>query len=156
MLVQGMGTAVYIIELAVLLWVSQSKYKKQYYVQSKMLCSVTFVVLAVIFALVSHHLEYFFGLFPALCFCMLGDLFMGLYQIERRRRNLILGILTFMLGHLFLLILLPKQGDFMVECLCSGCGGDFTVCDAKDGRYAVRKGMAAGDLLLYFPGTDVV
>lgn len=106
MLVQGMGTAVYIIELAVLLWVSQSKYKKQYYVQSKMLCSVTFVVLAVIFALVSHHLEYFFGLFPALCFCMLGDLFMGLYQIERRRRNLILGILTFMLGHLFLLILL--------------------------------------------------
>ena len=114
MLAQGIGIAVYTLELALLLWVSQSRYKKKYYVPSKMLCSVTFVVLAIVFALVSHHMEYFFGLFPALCFCLLGDLFMGLYQVGRQKRNLTLGILAFMIGHLCLLVMLFYQSRNMI------------------------------------------
>ena len=158
MLAQGIGIAVYTLELALLLWVSQSRYKKKYYVPSKMLCSVTFVVLAIVFALVSHHMEYFFGFFPALCFCLLGDLFMGLYQVGRQKRKSDVGNFGFYdwsfvpAGD----VVLSKQKYDMVECFGAGdsCyhAGDYE----KSGFYEIWKSLAVGNLLLYYAGIDVV
>lgn len=104
MMTQGIGTLLYTVAVAILLWIAQSKYKQKYYVKVKMVCSVGFVVLGAVFAWASSHINYYLLLLPALCFCMLGDLFMGLYQIARKKQSLIWGIVTFMLGHLFLLI----------------------------------------------------
>lgn len=106
MVVQGVCAMIYALEVAVLLWVANSQYKKKYYVKVKMLCSISFILIGLIFAGVSEHWAYFLQLLPMLIFCALGDLFMGFYQVRRYTRNMILGISSFLVAHICLLILL--------------------------------------------------
>lgn len=106
MVAQGVCAVVYALEVAVLLWVAQSQYKKDYYVKVKMVCSVSFVVIGFVFAAVSGHWTFFLQLLPTLLFCAIGDFFMGCYQVKRYTRNMILGIGSFLVAHICLLILL--------------------------------------------------
>lgn len=106
LIAQGVCAMVYAVEVAVLLWISESKYSKKYYIKAKMMCSISFVLIAGIFAGVSGHWAYFLQLFPTLLFCALGDLFMGYYRVRRYTRNIILGICCFLVAHICLLILL--------------------------------------------------
>lgn len=106
MVVQGVCAVVYALEVAVLLWVTQSQYKKDYYVKVKMLCSTSFVIIGLIFAAVSDHWIYYLSILPTLLLCALGDFFMGCFQIKRYTRNMVLGIVSFLLAHICLLVLL--------------------------------------------------
>ena len=106
MIAQGVCTLIYTLEVAALLWVAQSQYKKQYYVKVKMLCSISFILIGFVYAAVSSHWAYYVQLLPTLIFCALGDFFMGCYQIRRYARNMILGIGCFLMAHICLLLLL--------------------------------------------------
>lgn len=100
MLSQGIVLMIYVVLLAILLFVSQTEYKDKYYVPAKMTCSIFFVGAAALFGFVSKHTEYMYILIVPLVFCALGDGFMGMYQIKHRRRNLVAGIVTFLLAHI--------------------------------------------------------
>ena len=106
MVVQGLVAIIYTLELVGLLFVTQPKYKPKYYVPVKMTCSVSFVLIAVLFAAVSRHWAYFSMLLMPLLFCAVGDLFMGLYQVARKKRNMVLGLVLFLTAHIGLLVAL--------------------------------------------------
>ncbi len=106
--IQGVVLVVYMIELAILLFVAHTEYKDKYYVPIKMLCSITFVGAGILFGVVSKHFMYSKMLVLPLLFCALGDLFMGLYQVKRKKGNLILGIIFFLIAHIGLIDLLFK------------------------------------------------
>lgn len=106
LVVQGVCILIYSLEVTALLWVSESKYKKQYYVKVKMLCSISFILIGLIYAAVSSHWIYFQQLLPTLLFCAVGDFFMGCFQVRRYTRNMILGIASFLVAHICLLLLL--------------------------------------------------
>ena len=57
MMAQGIVTIIYTLEFAGLLVAALPRYKQKYYVPVKMLCSVSFVVIAVMFAFVSDHMQ---------------------------------------------------------------------------------------------------
>ncbi len=111
MTVQGLMALLYALEITALLWVSHPLYKEKYYVGVKMLCSVSFVGLALLFAAVSKHWTPFFGYLPALLLCAFGDFFMGRYQVARKKRELFLGIFFFLCAHVGLLAVLFTLDD---------------------------------------------
>lgn len=104
MAAQGIVTLIYTLEFAGLLVAAMPRYKEKYYVPVKMLCSVSFVLIAVMFAFISGHMQYFyFMVIPLIC-CAVGDLFMGFYQVGRRRRNMLAGMLLFLTAHVGFLV----------------------------------------------------
>lgn len=104
MMAQGIVTIIYTLEFAGLLVAALPRYKQKYYVPVKMLCSVSFVVIAVMFAFVSDHMQYFYMMLVPLVLCAVGDLFMGLYQIRSRRKHMLAGMIVFLLAHMGFLI----------------------------------------------------
>lgn len=104
MMVQGILIVIYTLEFAGLLVAALSKYKKKYYVPVKMMCSVSFVVIAAIFAYVSGHTRYFFMMLVPLLFCAAGDLYMGFYQIASKKQHMLIGMILFLLAHMGFLI----------------------------------------------------
>lgn len=100
MIVQGVVAIVYAIEIALLLCASHPDYKEKYYVGTKMLCSVSFLGIAVLFAAVSKHWNAFLVLFVPLVLCLIGDLFMAFYQLRKRKRDFFLGLVLFLFAHL--------------------------------------------------------
>jgi uncharacterized membrane protein YhhN len=106
MAAQGILAVVYTIEIAALLWGAHPRNKDQYYVGIKMLCSVSFWGIALLFTVISKHWDYGWLMLLPMAFCVVGDLFMGLYQVKRKRRNLVLGLVFFLLAHFGLLLVL--------------------------------------------------
>ena len=104
MMAQGIVTIIYTLEFAGLLVAALPRYKQKYYVPVKMLCSVSFVVIAVMFAFISDHMQYFYMMLVPLVLCAVGDLFMGLYQIRSRRKHMLAGMIVFLLAHMGFLI----------------------------------------------------
>lgn len=100
MVAQGICAMVYTVEVALVLLAAQEKYKKKYYLKAKMICSISFVIIATIFAAVSNHWKYYLLLLPAMVFCVIGDFALGLFQIKRQERQRILGIAAFLLAHI--------------------------------------------------------
>lgn len=111
MVVQGLMAVLYALEITALLWVTHPNYKEKYYVGVKTLCSISFVGIALLFAAISKHWDYFWNLLPALVLCALGDLFMALYQVRRKKRQIFLGIFVFLCAHVSLLVLLFSLDD---------------------------------------------
>lgn len=106
MVVQGVVAILYTAEIAVLLCVTHPKYKDRCYVPVKMMCSVSFVGISVMYAIVSKHWAYFYLLMCPLLLCAFGDLFMGFYQVRRKKRHMLFGMVFFLLAHLGLLRML--------------------------------------------------
>ncbi len=104
MIVQGVCAILYAMEVALVLFVNQKKYKQKYYLKAKMTCSISFIAIATIFAAVSGHWKYYMLMLPALVFCTLGDLFLGIYQTTKKSRQVFLGIVAFLLAHLEFLV----------------------------------------------------
>jgi uncharacterized membrane protein YhhN len=71
-----------------------------------MLCSLSFVGIAVLFSTVSKHWNYGTMLLFPLVLCCIGDLFMGLYQVRHKKRQLFAGMVFFALAHLGLILML--------------------------------------------------
>ena len=103
LITQAVIIMIYMVELAGLIFVTQPQYKKKYYVPVKMLCSLSFVGAAIIFGIVSGHVNYMAYLMAPLVVCALGDLFMGMYQVGSRKRQLVLGIIFFLMAHVGLI-----------------------------------------------------
>ncbi len=103
MMTQTVIIMIYMIELAGLIFVTQPQYKKKHYVPVKMLCSLSFVGAAIVFGIVSGHVNYMAYLMGPLVMCALGDLFMGLYQVGSHKRQLVLGIIFFLMAHVGLI-----------------------------------------------------
>lgn len=96
---------VYLILVSGLILVAMFEPGKKHYVPYKMLCSALFVILG---------LYYDMSLSIAgLALCFGGDLFMGLYNIHRKKKFIGLGIFLFLLAHIvFLVYLFTLYPDF--------------------------------------------
>ncbi len=109
MIAQGVCGLIYSIEVALLLFVSLTQYKERYYVQAKMLCSISFVVFAILFAAISEHWTYFLYFLPILIACALGDLFMGIFQVNKDKTGMLVGgEISFIAGHIGLIVIFFK------------------------------------------------
>lgn len=97
---------VYTLLQILLLHYSEHEKSKSYYVPIKLLCSIAFVAVAGIFAVQSVNYEYFLMMLPSLLLCLLGDVFMGIFNQFHRKRYMLLGLLLFLSAHIGFLILL--------------------------------------------------
>ncbi len=98
--------AIYTLLQILLLYVSEHQESKRYYVPVKVTCSISFVMIGIVFAVTSGNQPYFYRLLPSLLLCLAGDLFMGLYNQFHRKRYMLTGLLLFLgahAGYIFLL-----------------------------------------------------
>lgn len=104
----GLSAVIYILLLTVLVRVSQDdEKKKRHYVPVKMLCSGAFLLFMVLsFFLFPMNGKGRIILLIAFVFCFLGDLFMGLYNIKRKKRFMIAGVIAFLYAHVSFLVFL--------------------------------------------------
>ena len=143
MMAQGIVTIIYTLEFAGLLVAALPRYKQKYYVPVKMLCSVSFVVIAVMFAFISDHMQYFYMMLVPLVLCAVGDLFMGLYQIRSRRKHMLAGMIVFLLAHMGFLICF-----FRIDARLTWWNIFLPVlCEASDASAHGKTGDSGSDIL---------
>ncbi len=104
---------------------------KRHYITVKMLCSVSFLAIALWFTAQGANDPYRMRFaFTGLVLCALGDLFMGQYNRYRKKNYMASGILTFLLAHTAFLAyfyhISPKVHWFailfpIVSCLALWC-----------------------------------
>ncbi|MCR4693735.1 MAG: lysoplasmalogenase [Pseudobutyrivibrio sp.] len=95
------GLVIYGLMVLGLLAVCDNDYSKTWYLRLKTLCSLAFIIIYLVF---SGR-----GLIIALLACGLGDIFMALYHLKAKKIYMFLGMLTFMTGHIFLLIYMCSE-----------------------------------------------
>ena len=94
----AISKSIYFVTVLILLIVTVKKdVKRRFYVPAKLAASTFFII----YAFFTHIAPILY--FP-LAACWLGDLFMGVYNIRRKKRFIALGILFFMLSHIGFLV----------------------------------------------------
>lgn len=79
---------------------------KKYYIVSKCLCSFGFLFVAILGKVQSLNHALFWRMFVGFFFCFLGDYFLAKKESGDKEKQLILGLLSFLLGHCTFLIAL--------------------------------------------------
>lgn len=106
----GMLTG-YVLAFAVIMAVvCRPEWKKKYYLEAKILNSASFLTVFFISAYRSEAIHTFWLMLPGILFCFVGDVFMALYNRQRKRQHFLLGVGIFLSGHLcFVRWLCSKQ-----------------------------------------------
>lgn len=95
---------VYTALLLGLLTAGKEEHKKKYYVKAKSITSLGFLAISLLFTFVSGNWETEWRLLPPLLLCMMGDVFLAKYQTESKKKHMLMGIVSFLLAHIGLLI----------------------------------------------------
>lgn len=98
----------YVIFFALLMVTSYNQKYRRYYVPAKALTSLVFV-LAAFFNMKG---QFSWTWMAAFIFCFLGDVFLGLDEKKNVTANFILGLSSFVLGHLFFIMTIDQIVKF--------------------------------------------
>lgn len=80
--------------------VCRQEWKKKYYLGAKILNSAAFVAVFLISTYISGAIHSFWLMLPGVLFCFAGDVFMALYNRQRKRVHFLMGVFLFLSGHL--------------------------------------------------------
>lgn len=80
--------------------VCRPEWKKKYYLGAKILNSAAFVTVFLISIYISGKVHSFWLMLPGILFCFAGDIFMALYNRQRKRLYFLMGVGLFLSGHL--------------------------------------------------------
>lgn len=80
--------------------VCRPEWKKKYYLGAKILNSAAFVAVFLISTYISGAIHSFWLMLPGVLFCFAGDVFMALYNRQRKRGHFLMGVFLFLSGHL--------------------------------------------------------
>lgn len=91
----------YVLAFAVIMAVvCRPEWKKKYYLEAKILNSAAFLTVFCVSAYMSGEIHTFWLMLPGILFCFVGDVFMALYNRQRKRLHFLLGVGIFLSGHL--------------------------------------------------------
>lgn len=91
----------YVLAFAVIMAVvCRPEWKKKYYLEAKILNSAAFLTVLFVSAYLSEAIHTFWLMLPGILFCFIGDVFMALYNRQRKRLHFLLGVVIFLSGHL--------------------------------------------------------
>ncbi len=89
----------YILTFIFLILTCYNEQLKKYHLLSKCLCSIGFILAAILGKIHSSNDPLFWRLFPALIFCFLGDYFLAKREEGEQEKLFLLGLGSFLLGH---------------------------------------------------------
>ena len=104
----GMAVFYGVLFLWFLNQVKKPDYKKNY-VLVKTLQSAAFVSVFLAAAVVSRDILDFWLMLPAFVCCFAGDVILAFYNKIKKKRLFLLGLVTFLMGHLFFIRWLDRQ-----------------------------------------------
>ncbi len=114
----GMAVFYGVLFLWFLNQVKKPDYKKNY-VLVKTLQSAAFVSVFLAAAVVSRDILDFWLMLPAFVCCFAGDVILAFYNKIKKKRLFLLGLVTFLMGHLFFIRWLdrmqPEWAAFILE-----------------------------------------
>lgn len=89
---------------------------RRYFFLTKVVASSAFLAIAVWFWKRSGNDGWFFKILPGFLFCFLGDVFLGVYNVRKKKLFFLAGLFLFLMGHLsFLVALLTLQPLALVD-----------------------------------------
>lgn len=98
----------YTIPFSIMIYtILNPKYKK-YYVVTKTLCSFTFISLSLFTVLLNSNESLALHWFPAFLFCLLGDIALGFYQMNKKQLYFMMGLSAFLIGHILFVYAFSK------------------------------------------------
>lgn len=80
--------------------VSKEEWKKKYYVVIKSICSLGFLMVFLAAGYQSGAFRQFWLMLPAFICCLVGDVFMALYNRRRKKTYFLMGTFCFLMGHI--------------------------------------------------------
>lgn len=104
----GMAVFYGVLFLWFLNQVKKPDYKKNY-VLVKTLQSAAFVSVFLAAAVVSRDILHFWLMLPAFVCCFAGDVILAFYNKIKKKRLFLLGLVTFLMGHLFFIRWLDRM-----------------------------------------------
>ncbi len=96
----GMLSGCILVFAVIMAVVCRPEWKKKYYLEAKILNSAAFVTVFLISTYISGEVHSFWLMLPGILFCFVGDVFMALYNRQRKRMHFLLGVGVFLSGHL--------------------------------------------------------
>ena len=89
----------YILSFLFLMLTCYNLQFKKYHLISKCLCSIGFLLAAILGKIQSSNDALFWRLFPAFILCFLGDYFLAKQEQGEQKKIFLLGLSSFLLGH---------------------------------------------------------
>ncbi|MDD3428524.1 MAG: lysoplasmalogenase [Oscillospiraceae bacterium] len=150
-------TGIYLIQLAILLWVTYSKKFFKAYTAAKTAVSCGFMMLAATSWLSGGmpHLSFFAALIPCLLFCLSGDVFLALANSKGKFFSpyFLKGVLCFMIAHVGFCVLYSTMAPFkwhniIVPILLAG----FTFICSYSKRFQLKRMRCPATLYAFMVG----
>lgn len=146
----GMAVFYGVLFLWFLNQVKKPDYKKNY-VLVKTLQSAAFVSVFLAAAVVSRDILDFWLMLPAFVCCFAGDVILAFYNKIKKKRLFLLGLVTFLMGHLFFIRWLDRiRAAGSCRYGVSGHSGDRDFCSDRNGQLSYRKTPAMHFSLHFF------
>lgn len=89
------------------------KYKNKY-VLSKTLNSLGFILVSIICGIIGNNINLLKVFLPGFVFCFIGDFVLGLYNNTKEQKYFLVGLFSFLLGHIAFILAYTKIQDFMI------------------------------------------
>lgn len=94
---------IYSIPVGFLLYTLINKKYRKNFLCFKIVCSSCFLVISFLCAIGGSGLVNYLYVFPAFFMCFAGDILLGFFNLNKRKKFFILGLLFFLTGHIFFL-----------------------------------------------------
>lgn len=108
-------TIYYIIAFVCLILTNYRETWKKFHVQAKTATSIGFIAIATVSGIVSRNMEFFKPMMIAFTFCLAGDVLLALMNHKNNMKYFILGLLSFLVGHIIFGVALNVLAPFSIK-----------------------------------------